>query len=462
MKLLALLLCVILTVSSGVFAQTEQPAEEVFTKFETLRGEVVDSHGNKIEKCSVGVALYYNNGIGKLRDKEENLRLGEANDAEGEFSFDVEKPIALNSNPRLVCRVTADGYLQGGKSVFKRSELAKFDGNFGQIVLKRAVKVTGRLTMPASAGDESLLEPTVRFTTTKKSVTRRLHPPLEISEDGSFEVTLPEDCQVKMAAYSNNAAAISKTVTIEKIDPAKDGQDLGEIRLLEGVAVSGVVLTRDGRPVENQAVYLSQVLDGQYIHASAITDALGEFELAPRLGNVVVKLNERVDEDGKVPNSTGRKLTAKAVTLKLRQGEAVKPIEFREAEAFLVTGSVALEDGRVPSNVYVAISNSEDHRHEQINVGDEGVFKFAVPRGVKISLIIAYYGDDEETYFVSSLTSDSLNKHRSALEKYEDEAQIFNLKPIEKHIGPLDFVLQEHIPEHSTATEEVFNWILGE
>ena len=133
---------------------------------------------------------------------------------------------------------------------------------------------------------------------------------------------------MKMVAYSNNAAAISKTVKIEKFDPDNDGQDLGEIQLKEGVPVSGVVLTRNGSPVENQSVYLWQDLDGQVVHATAITDALGEFDLAPRLGKVIVKLNERLDKDGKAANSTGRKLTARAVNLTLRQGEAAKPIEF--------------------------------------------------------------------------------------------------------------------------------------
>ena len=48
-KSFALLLCVVLAASSSaLFAQTEQPAKEVVTKFETLRGEVVDSQGNII------------------------------------------------------------------------------------------------------------------------------------------------------------------------------------------------------------------------------------------------------------------------------------------------------------------------------------------------------------------------------------------------------------------------------
>ena len=463
MRSFAFVLCfVLIASSSALFAQTEQPAKEVFTKFETLRGEVVDSHGNRIEKCEVSVSMYNTVKIGKYLDKAEYLGQWEAKDPDDQFRFDVEEPMSLKSNPRLVCRVTAEGYLPESKTVFRRSELAKFDGNFGRLTLKRAVKVTGRISMPASAGDEALQQPKISFKLVTESKAQRFQQSAEFSEDGLFEVTLPEDCQMKMVAYSNNAAAISKTVKIEKFDPDNDGQDLGEIQLKEGVPVSGVVLTRNGSPVENQSVYLWQDLDGQVVHATAITDALGEFDLAPRLGKVIVKLNERLDKDGKAANSTGRKLTARAVNLTLRQGEAAKPIEFREAETFLIKGSVSLADGRVPDNVYVALTNDSDNRHEQCDIGKDGTFAFAIPRGLQSTLVIAYNGDDEDTFFVSSLRSESLNQHRDAFVNYKDDTQAFFIKPIEDHIGPLDFVLLKHIPEHSTATEKVFNWILGD
>lgn len=465
MKSCVLLLCVVLlTAATGaVFAQTEKPADEILTKFETLRGEVVDSRGNKVENFSVNAALYDSTAtIGKDGEPINFYGKWEAKDVEGKFSFDVEQPIAIKPNTRLICRVTAEGYLPELKRLFRRKEIAAFDGNFGKISLKRAVKVTGRLVMPASADDEKLLEPIVRFTLVTKS-----HAPVnpqrgEFSEDGTFEATLPEDCQMEMIAYSQNAAAISRTITIEKFDPAKDAQNLGEFELPEGVSVSGVVLTRNGSPVENQSVYLLQRLDDQYIHAIATTDALGEFDLAPRLGKVIVRLNEQIGPDGKATNSTGRKLTARPVELTLRAGEAVKPIEFREAETFLIAGSVSLEDGRIPKKAFVAISDQHGTSDDQKVVEKDGKFAFAVPRGSKASLIIMYNGDDEESFFVSSLRGDSLAQNRDAIENYEDDVQIFNFKPIEKNIGPLDFILQEHVPEQTTVTEEIFNWILGD
>ncbi len=465
MKSISLLLSVVLAAcTSALFAQTEKPADEVFTKFETLRGEVVDSHGNKIEKFSVVAVMYASTGTTR-KDKAQSKFDGkwEAKDIEGKFSFDVEQPIAIKPHAQVECIVFANGYLPAHKTLLKKSAIAEFDGNFGTIILKREVNVTGRLVMPASAGDEKLLEPSISFTLATKS-----HAPAnplqgEFSGDGNFEVTLPEDCQLKMIAYSQNAAAISKTINIHKFDPDSGSQNLGEFQLREGVTVSGVVLTRNGAPVENQLVNLSQHLEGQYIHASAITDALGEFDLAPRLGEVVVRLNEQVGQDGEVTNSIGRKLIARPVELTLRQGEPAKPIEFREAETFLITGSVALEDGRVPDNVHIAISdNLDSSRHQPKLVGEDGKFAFAVPRGLKVALIIMYNGDDEKSFFVSSLSGDSLNQNRDVLEKYEDDVQIFNFKPIEKNIGPLEFVLLEHLPEHTTATEEVFNWILGD
>jgi hypothetical protein len=460
----ATLLCFVLAASSGaLFAQSKQSAQEVFTQFETLRGEVVDVNGNRIPKCSVNVSLSDTIEVDKLRDKTKSLGRWAAKDTAGEFSFDTEQPISINFNTRLICRVSAQGYLPASKNLYRRSDLAIFDGNFGKITLKRPVNVTGRIVMPASSAAEPLRQPkaSVRLITNPRARASEFHEPVPVAKDGSFELTLPESSQVEIVAYSQNAAAISKTVQIEKFDPNSDRQELGEIQLVEGVAVSGVVLTRDGTPVENQLVSLSQVLAGQYIHATAITDVLGEFELAPRLGEVVIKLNEEFSNDGKATNSAGRKLTARPVNLTLRQGVEVKPIEFREVESFLITGSVALENGHVPDSVYVAASNNFDNRQVRKDVGKDGTFAFAVAQGVKVSLIIAYDGDDRETGFVSSLKSDSLNQNRNAFSNYKDEEQSFHLKPIQENIGPLDFILQEHIPEHSTATEEVFNWILG-
>ena len=464
MKSFTLLLCIVFAVStSALFAQSEKPTDEVFTKFETLRGEVVDSHGNKIEKCSVHASIYEPvRSINKDGVERKFHGKWAAKDIDGEFSFDVEQPIPINPHLFLTCSVTAEGYSTAHKILARTSAIAEFDGDFGKITLKRAVKVTGRLVMPASAESESLLEPVITFTSVTKSQASGFQRRGKFSKDGSFEVTLPEDCEVKIIAYSQNAAAISKTVTIEKIDLETGQQDLGELQLVEGISVSGVVLTRDGYPVKNQSIHLYQRLDGhQIISATAITDALGEFELAPRLGEVVVKLNEQLGKDGKATNSTGRKLAARAIELILRQGEAVKPVEFREAETFLITGSVALEDGQVPEDVRVAVADNFEKRFEETAVDEDGRFAFAVPRGLKVSLLIMYSGGDGESFFVSSLRGDSLNQNRDAFVNYEDDEQVFYFKPIEKNIGPLDFVLLEHLPEHTTATQEVFKWILG-
>lgn len=466
MKSIALLLCVVLTAStSAVFAQSEKPAEDVFTKFQTLRGEVVDSHGNGIEKFSVNAAVHESfesfESFGDARAAQKPLGRWEAKDVQGKFSFVVEQPIVVKPHSLLVCQINAEGFLPVHDFLWGMKEISEFDGNFGTVALKRAVKVTGRLVLTASAGDEKILDPIVRFTSSNKSSAAPFHQGAEFSDDGSFEAILPEDCQVKMIAYSKNAAAISKTVTIEKFDPAKDAQDLGEFQLPEGVAVAGVVLTRNGSPVENQSIYLTQKIDGQHVHTLSITDVLGEFELPPRLGEVIVRLNEEVGADGKATNSTGRKLTASPVELTLRPGEPVKPIEFREAETFLISGSVALEDGRIPKQVYVAISGQDGTSHDQQVIGKDGEFAFAIARGLKTSLIIMHKSGDKESFFVCSLSGDSLLQNRDAIENYQDDVQIFNFKPIQKNIGPLDFILQKHTPEPTTATEKVFNWILG-
>ena len=464
MKSFAILLSIVVAASTSVlFAQTEQSAEEVFTKFETLRGEVVDSHGNNIENFSVHASIYEPvRSIDKDQAKRKFHGDWAAKEIDGEFSFDVEQPIPINPHLFLTCTVAAEGYSAAHKILARTSAIAEFDGDFGKITLKRTVKVTGRLVMPASAEAESLLEPVITFTLATKSQAPGFQQQGAFSKDGSFEVFLPEDCEVKVIAYSQNAAAISKTVTIEKFDPDTGQQELGELRLVEGVSVSGVVLTKNGYPVENQSIHLYQHLDGhQIVSATAITDALGEFELPPRSGEVVVKLNEQLGKDGKAANSTGRKLTARDVELVLRQGEAVKPIEFREAETFLITGSVALNNGQVPNNVHVAILDNLERKYEQTAVDKDGRFAFAVPHGMETSLLIMYSGNDGESFFVSSLRTDSLNQNREAFVNYEDDEQIFYFKPIEKNIGPLDFVLLEHLPEQTTATQEVFKWILG-
>lgn len=463
MKSLASILCFLVAANSiALFAQAQQPAQKVVTKFETLRGEVVDSRGNQIEKCCVAAWIYEQGSVDRLDDIVNSHRQWETKDAPGRFSFDVEKPISIKPTLRLTCRVTAAGYLPVIKEFSRHKDIANFDGNFGRITLKRTVKVRGRITMPASAKDEAPLLPRATFKTITQSKSQPLYQKGQFFEGGSFEVILPEDCQVKMLAYSQNAAAISKTVKIVKFAPESSGQDLGDIPLAKGVSVCGVVLTRDGSPVANQSVKLSQILEGQYIHASAVTDELGEFELAPRLGNVVVKLNDEAAEDGAAPNSAGRKLIASPVKLTLRQGEAVKPIEFREAESFLITGSVALENGRVPENVMVAVSNKQHGTSDQKRIGKDGTFAFAVARGLEVSLVIMYNGDNEGSFFVASLTADSLHENRDVLVDYKDDVQMFNFKPIEKHIGPLDFVLLKAIPEHTTAAEEALKWILGD
>ncbi len=454
--------CFILLASivSFLHAQESKDATTVLSRFTELKGKVADSQGNSVDRFSVRVIIYDHSETGnQLGVKPKSLGEWKTNSSNGEFQFDVDQPMELTSKTWLSCRVTAEGFLPLEKELYGRSEVARFKGDFKKIRLKRAIKVTGRITMPASAADEKLLNPQIRFSRSTSNMSLQFHESGGIAKDGSFTALVPDDCELNVAANSYNAAAAMKTIKIEKWDSGNGVQDLGIVQLKEGVSISGVVLSIDGKPVEGQVVNIAQRIHSLVVNEIVVTDAEGKFKLPPREGKAVIKLIDRAYVDGKVIKVNGEVLIANPIVLTLRPGKLMEEIQIREAETCSIHGSVAFEDGSVPRNVYMAADDAMTSMQYRIDVDSAGRFKFKAAKDSAINLMIMY--NEENILFFSSLKKESLVRNRDFLKGYKNESQHFQFKPLKENVGPLDFVLLEHIPDETTVTELLFDWVSG-
>ena len=455
--MLALLCASTCIFSSGVSAQNSEGT----TSFHEIKGKVVDSSGKPIEKFSVTVQVMdYSKGgwsvtpetVGKWEGEFEN----------GEFRFDIEDLIKINDKTYINRTVSVAGYMETSqRGGFK--QLATFKGNFGKIKLSRAMKITGKLVLPTGQTEEELVDPKIHIAKKLKGMVRNYNEfqrTAKVDEDGNFETLVPENCKLHITASCDNAATVEKTFTIRKSESKEDEQDLGEIKLKEGISVSGIVVNRDGEPVEGQIVKLQQMagrnnLIKNIVYGYAISDSDGKFKLPPREGECTVALVKQAYIDGKQVKVKGKLLMAKELTMKLKVGDPVEVIEIRESKTWKISGVIKY-DKTIGMTPIIRSSASSGQQYE-LELDEEGNFEIEVVDESKPWLsVYAYKGSK---IYMATMSKSSLNQFEDRFNgNIRSERMHFQLKEITSDIGPLEFTLREQFVDDRSVSERLFDW----
>ncbi len=438
-----------------------QDAEKT-TTFTEIKGKVVDSSGKPIEKFTVNVQVYdYSKGgwsvapevVGKWKGEFEN----------GEFQFDVEDPIKINDKTYVNRTVTAAGYLetsqQGGFT-----QLGSFKSDFGKIKLSRAIKITGKLVLPVGQQEEELAEPkiyvTKKMTGLVPNYNNMFQQYCKVDKDGRFAAVVPENCKLLLTASCNNAATTGQQITINKSESATDEQDIGEIKLKEGVSVAGTVLNLSGEPVKGQIIQLQQTdsknVYMQHAHDGyAISDEEGKFKLPPREGKCVISLVKQANIGGKLVKAQGELIMAKTIPIKLKVGEPVDDIEIRESKTWTISGVINY-DKTIGMTTQIQSSSSNGQQHE-VELDGDGHFEFQVVDESKPWLSV--YGYKDSNMYMASLSSSSLKQFRDRFTgNPASEGTYFQMKKVTADIGPLEFTLVKQFVDDRGWGERLFDW----
>jgi len=366
----------------------------------------------------------------------------------------------FNKMTYVSLRIESVGFLDLGNNGY--TALATMKGTFATTKLYRGIKVKGKVVMPDSQSDEAIVEPKVilskQMSMLRPDYNNRFHAAVQIEEDGSFEKTVPESCKLVVTASSANAAAFHKVFKIPKADTSDSEHELGEIKLTEGVKISGTVVNRDGKPVEGQVVQiLHQVKGSPYmqnqVYGHDISDAEGKFELPPRAGRCTISLVAQANINNKLVKPKGKLLLTKPISLRLKVGQPTEEIEIRESKTWKIHGIVNFQGDKPNLNHYDTGTQSQ----AMVEVDDDGRFEYEVVDGISPYIII--YQSTGSGMNMARLTNKSVKEHGKHFGGSPGtEGQAFQLKKVKSDIGPLEFELVKHIPDPRTTFEQFFDW----
>jgi hypothetical protein len=337
--------------------------------------------------------------------------------------------------------------------------LDAFDGSFAKTKLTRAIKIKGKIALPVEIENEKLKSPKIylfRKFSVFSSIRNMFQLFCDVEDDGSFEATVPENCQLLVVASCNNAATTEMVFRIPKARSKDDSFDLGAIRLKKGVSTTGIVLDRDNKPVEGQIVQLRQHTGENYlqniVRCHVVSDTNGKFQLPPREGTVQISLVERAEIDGKVVKVKNAMLVAKPFDINLEPRKPSKEIEIRESRSWTVSGAVNCENG-VARVVYSDPMNSQI----TIDVDKDGRFEFPVIDGESPFFWIYKTGGIGSE--VASMKIQSLRRFRDHFSgSPEEDGALFQLKQVTSDIGPIEFEMVEYLPDDRSFFEQLFDW----
>ena len=453
--------CVLLCFCVSITNAQETQADKT-TSFHEIKGKVIDSSGKRVKKFKATITVYdYSEGGFSVTPKTVKKWEGEFTD--GEYQFDVDGPIPFNDKTYIHRSTSADGYLERGQGG-RYKQLGSFKGKYETVKLSRGMKITGKLALPAGHEDEEILEPKIYLAEhlhrMARDYNRTFQRSVKVEKDGSFEAVVPENCKLNVTASCNNAATTEKQVTIEKSKSTEDEQDLGEIKLTEGVSIAGVVVNRDGEPVEGQIVKLQQMagrnnLIKNIVYGYAISDSDGKFKLPPREGECTVALVKQAYIDGKQVKVKGKLLMAKELTMKLKVGDPVEVIEIRESKTWKISGVIKY-DKTIGMTPLIRSSASSGQQYE-LELDEEGNFEIEVVDESKPWLsVYAYKGSK---IYMATMSKSSLNQFEDRFNgNIRSERMHFQLKEITSDIGPLEFTLREQFVDDRSVSERLFDW----
>ena len=324
----------------------------------------------------------------------------------GEFQFDINETFPVSNKTYITRTVAADGFIDTDRDQ-SFTPLSKFKGDFGKIKLLRGMKIKGTLKMPDSQSDEEIVAPKIYISQKPSGRTPDYNNIFQswckVGEDGTFEISVPENCELQVTASCANAGASTQHFTIKKSEAEDNEQDLGDIKLKAGVSVSGVVLDSDGKPVEGQIVQSQNAQPSSYlvhtVYGSAFTDAEGKFKLPPREGKLLITLVKQSRIDNKHVKVKGELMMAKPVKLTLKTGEAVPNIEIRECPTYTIYGVVNFEKNKPHMG-----TSSGSNAQAQVEVKDNGEFEVKVVEDATPYLML-FDSDGSQSYMARLRTS---------------------------------------------------------
>ena len=452
-----LLLAILCFTSATVFSQEEAKT----TDFTEITGKVVDSSNKPIEKFKVNIAIYdYTEG--GFQKTPEKLKTWEGEFENGEFSFDVEEPIEIKEKTYLSRTITADGYLDTNRNG-SWTLLSAVKGKLAKTKLTQGIKIRGKVVLPDGHEDEKPISPKIYVS--KKMKMTGFSPDWnnmfqnhgQVADDGTFEMTVPENIQLIVSAHSANAAAAAEEFKIPKCESQGQEEDLGDIKLKAGVAVTGIVLDQDGNPVEGQVIQSMQSIRlNKYfpatVYGHATSDADGKFKLPPRLGKCDLTLVETGTIDNKQVKAKGEVLMAKPIKLTLKEGVSRDDVEIREGKTWRIHGVISYE-GEKPSVNYSFGSGMQN----EIELDSDGRFEFEVVEGTTPWFVMYKSGDG--TYYEAKLSSRSLKKFRKHFTgSPHNNSQYFQLTKVNTDIGPLEFKMVKHFADTRTMGQMFVDW----
>jgi len=443
---------------------TASPQEEVKTSdFTEITGKVVDSSNKPIEKFKVVVAIYdYTKGGWNVTP--ETLEKWDGEFENGEFKFEVDETFAINEKTYISLTITAEGYLNQNRNG-NYIQLSTFKGKFAKTKFSRAVKLRGKIVLPDGSSEEKLVSPKV-YVTKKMSGfnpdwNNMFQHQSNVLEDGSFEVPVPENCTLMLTASSANAAAFTQEFKVPKSQSEDEEKDLGEVKLKDGVSPSGIVLDRDGKPVEGQIVQLKQEIShGRFLSSTvygwAQSDAEGKFTLPPREGKCSISLVESANIDGKQVKAKGVVLKTKPVKLTLKADVPVNDIEIKEGKTWKIGGVVKFDGGKPTLNY----SLGDGSNQKQVELGEDGQFEFEVVDGVTPWIMLYNYDQTEEgVYYTARMSKDSARKFRKHFSNSPDTPnQFYQFNKVTSDIGPLEFKMIKQVYETRSMSEMFLDW----
>jgi len=253
----------------SAFGQANQDKEPEPTKLTSLTGKVQDTSKKSIDKFTVGIKLY------SYSDDFQDSKLvanWEQEFESGEYNFEVDKNLELNSSHWMSLEVVAAGYAKPSVVWKPPTQILQFDGDFGLTTLKKGVKLTGTLLPPPSSSETQVISGKVSVKQTNTG--EHYYVDSKANDDGQFSFWVPEDSKFELAAYAANGAKVIKKIEVPKFAAGPE-KNLGDIRLGDGVQVRGKVLDVDGEPAAGQVLVLWEVNTNERALAVATTDEQG-------------------------------------------------------------------------------------------------------------------------------------------------------------------------------------------
>lgn len=452
---MSVLLLVFLLFASG----TVHAQEDKTTEFTEITGKVVDSSNNPVEKFKVQMLVYdYTDGGFQKTPKTLATWNGEFTD--GEFKFDVKEPIPFTDMTYITRTVSAEGYLEQNRNG-GFVKLSSFTGKLGNIKLNRGIKIKGKVALPDGHADEKLIQPKVYLAKVMSSISpdwnNMFQAPCTVAEDGTFEKTVPENCKITVTCSADNAATSTHEFKIPKSKSENEEQDFGELKLKEGVVVSGVVLDRDGEPAEGQVVQFQQDVKNRnmvssFVYGYAQTDSEGKFKLPPREGKGEVTLVESGRIGGEAIKVKGKVLMTKPIKLTIKEGQPAADLEIQEANAHKVHGFIQYEG--VKPTVYVSYGRSNQ---SQVEVDADGKFEVEIVEGVTPWMVIQKWdGNDQMMARMSSNCRREFGKYFSS--SISDENYYFQFKKVTSDVGPLEFKMVKRYRDDRSMVDRFVDW----